>query len=142
FQQLAGRGEYAKAMSGYVVWMLAHHDAFPDARGDVLASLRDWAASYGIGRRTATVVAELAWGWLALTCFAQDAGLAQGEMAAFTSFGLQALIGAGGRQRPLLAESDPVSRFIDLTNSALASGRAHVAGPDGECPHQPEAWGW
>ena len=63
-QQLAGRGEYAKAMSGYIVWMLAHYDAFRDARGDVLASLRDWAASHDIGRRTATVVAELAWGWL------------------------------------------------------------------------------
>ena len=63
-------------------------------------------------------------------------------MAAFTSFGLQALIDAGRRQRHLQAESDPVSRFIDLINSALASGRAHVAGVRGECPHKPEAWGW
>jgi hypothetical protein len=141
-QQLAGRGEYAKVMSGYIVWMLAHYDALRDARADALASLRDWATSYDIGRRTATVMAELAWGWLALTCFAQDAGLGQGEVAAFTSFGLQALIDAGRRQRHLQAESDPVSRFIDLINSALASGRAHVAGVRGECPHKPEAWGW
>jgi hypothetical protein len=141
-QQLAGRGEYAKVMSGYIVWMLAHYDALRDARADALASLRDWATSYDIGRRTATVMAELAWGWLALTCFAQDAGLGQGEVAAFTSFGLQALIDAGRRQRHLQAESDPVSRFIDLVNSALASGRAHVAGMRGECPDTPEAWGW
>jgi hypothetical protein len=141
-QQLAGRGEYAKTMSGYIVWMLAHYEALQDARADVLPSLRDWAASHGIGRRTATVVAELAWGWCALMCFARDAGLAQGEVAAFTSFGLQVLIDAGRRQRHLQAESDPVSRFIALINSALASGRAHVACVRGECPPKPEAWGW
>lgn len=27
-------------------------------------------------------------------------------------------------------------------NSALASGRAHVAGPEGGEPTTPEAWGW
>jgi hypothetical protein len=141
-QQLAGRGEYAKAMSGYIVWMLVHYDALRNARADALASLRDWAASHGIGLRTATVIAELAWGWLALMSFAHDAGLGQEEVAAFTSFGLQALIDAGRRQRPLQAESDPVSRFIDLVNSALASGRAHVAGVGGEPPFPPAAWGW
>jgi hypothetical protein len=141
-QQLAGQGQYAKAMSGYIVWMLAHYDALRGARANALASLRDWAASNDIGRRTATVIAELAWGWLALMCLAQEAGLAQREVVAFTSFGLQALLDAGRRQRPLQAESDPVSRFIDLINSALASGRAHVAGMGGECPDTPEAWGW
>jgi hypothetical protein len=141
-QQLAGLGEYAKAMSGYVVWMLAHYDALRDARADALASLRDWATSDGIGRRTATVVAELTWGWLGLMSFAHDAGFGQEEVAAFTSFGLQALIDAGRRQRRLQAESDPVSRFFDLINSALASGRAHVAGVGGECPFPPAAWGW
>jgi hypothetical protein len=141
-QQLAGRGEYAKAMSGYIVWMLAHYDAFRGARADALASLRDWAAGNGIGRRTATVIAELAWGWLALMCVALEAGLGQEEVAAFTSFGLHALLDAGRRQRPLQAESDPVSRFLDLVNSALASGHAHVAGMDGECPDAPGAWGW
>jgi hypothetical protein len=141
-QQLAGRGEYAKAMSGYIVWMLAHYDALQGARADALASLRDWTVSHDIGRRTATVIAELAWGWLALMCVAQEAGLAQREVAAFTGFGLQVLLDVGRRQRPLQAESDPVSRFIDLINSALASSRAHVAGMGGECPDTPEAWGW
>jgi hypothetical protein len=87
-------------------------------------------------------MAELGWGWLALMCFAADAGLAQEELVALTSFGLQVLLDAGRRQRRWQAESDPVSRFIDLVNSALASGRAHVAGMGGECPDTPEAWGW
>ena len=31
---------------------------------------------------------------------------------------------------------------MELLSSALASGRAHVASPDGGAPEAPEAWGW
>src|SRR5262249_33266996 len=141
-QAQAGRGEYAGTMSGYIVWMLRHYEILREARRDVLANLRDWAARSTIGRRTATVVAELAWGWLAFMCFAQDAGLAEGEVAGWTRFGLHALVDAGQRQRHLQAESGPVVRFIKLVSAALASGRAHVAGRRGEAPQNPEAWGW
>src|SRR5262249_14425424 len=79
-QAQAGRGEYAGTMSGYIVWMLRHYEILREARRDVLANLRDWAARSTIGRRTATVVAELAWGWLAFMCFAQHAGLAAEEV--------------------------------------------------------------
>jgi hypothetical protein len=52
-QKSAGQGEYVKAMSGFIVWMLAHYEILREARRDVLANLRDWAARYNIGRRTA-----------------------------------------------------------------------------------------
>jgi hypothetical protein len=141
-QKAAGQGEYVTAMSGFIVWMLAHYEILQAARRDVLATLRDWAARSHIGRRTATVVAELVWGWLAFLCFAQRAGLAAEEVAALTGFGLHALIDAGQRQRHLQAESDPVVRFIKLVNSALASGHAHLADRRGEAPEHAEAWGW
>jgi hypothetical protein len=37
--------------------------------------------------------------------------------------------------------SEPTRRFLDLLRAAIASGRAHVAAPDGQPPQQPEAWG-
>lgn len=33
-------------------------------------------------------------------------------------------------------------RFLELLNSAIASGRAHIAGQDGKEPSAPQAWGW
>ncbi len=33
-------------------------------------------------------------------------------------------------------------KFISLVSAALASGKAHVAGPDGNAPENQQAWGW
>jgi hypothetical protein len=38
--------------------------------------------------------------------------------------------------------AEPVRRFIELVSSAVASGAAHLANPDGEEPADPQAWGW
>jgi len=38
--------------------------------------------------------------------------------------------------------SEPTLRFLELLRSAIASGKAHLAGPDGMPPHKPEAYGW
>ena len=41
------------------------------------------------------------------------------------------------------APAEPARRFLELLASALSSGRAHVAAPDGERPLDAEtAWGW
>ncbi len=46
-----------------------------------------------------------------------------------------------GRLREL-AVSIAARRFRELLSAAIASGRAHVANPEGGAPAVPEAWGW
>src|SRR5262249_31050450 len=38
--------------------------------------------------------------------------------------------------------AEPAQLFVRLLADALASGRAHIAGPDGTEPENPSAWGW
>ena len=40
------------------------------------------------------------------------------------------------------AASDPVDRFLELLASAIASGHAHIADPNGAAPKDATAWGW
>jgi hypothetical protein len=37
---------------------------------------------------------------------------------------------------------EPTHQFLSLLSAAIASGRAHVAAPDGLAPQNPGAWGW
>ncbi|HVU64313.1 MAG TPA: hypothetical protein VHC70_10075, partial [Phycisphaerales bacterium] len=53
-----------------------------------------------------------------------------------------ALREAGESQGQYQKASEPTARFLELVGSALASGRAHVAGSDGRAPDNPGAWGW
>ncbi len=49
---------------------------------------------------------------------------------------------AAAAQRQHQAAGEPTRRFRELLSAAVASGRAHLAGPDGDEPASPEAWGW
>lgn len=40
------------------------------------------------------------------------------------------------------AGADPPRRFVELLSAAIASGRAHLAAPDGAQPEPEGAWGW
>ena len=49
---------------------------------------------------------------------------------------------AAAAQASRQSASEPVQRFLDLLNAALAAGKAHVAGENGKQPVRPEGWGW
>ena len=55
---------------------------------------------------------------------------------------------AGERQAAAAAQAghvqaaEPATQFLRLLTAALASGRVHVAGPNGKEPDAPEVWGW
>ena len=42
----------------------------------------------------------------------------------------------------LCACSEPTQRYLELLSAVLASGRAHITGPDGQRPPSPERMGW
>ena len=54
----------------------------------------------------------------------------------------RALLALAEQQGEHQFAADPTDRFRALLVAAMASGVAHVAGPDGGKPLQPEAWGW
>src|SRR5262249_14374903 len=64
------------------------------------------------------------------------------EAEAIWRRGWQALTGAADAQAAHQAAAEPAGHFLRLIAAALASGRAHVAGPDGDEPESPEVWGW
>ena len=57
--------------------------------------------------------------------------------------GEKALSEAAAEQASHLAAAEPTGYFLRMLAAVLASGRAHVAGPEGREPaSNPEAWGW
>jgi hypothetical protein len=89
-------------------------------------------------------VASLAAGVGAFLVFARSAGaLSDGQCSELWVQAWQALGVAARAQRDHQAGADPAHRFVELLRSAIASGRAHVAGPDGNRPDAGEGtWGW
>jgi hypothetical protein len=55
---------------------------------------------------------------------------------------LGALLHTAERQGQHQEAHEPTRHFLSLPSGAIASGRAHVAAPDGLAPQNPGAWGW
>lgn len=142
-QKDAARGLYAQAMAGFVKWLAARYDAVQAGLKDETSELRQQACQSAAHRRTPDIVANLAVGLRYYLAFAQEAGaLTAGEADALWERGWQALGQAAALQSGHQAAEEPTRRFLELLAAAIASGRAHVAGPDGGPPDEPQAWGW
>jgi hypothetical protein len=93
--------------------------------------------------RTPTTIAELAIGWKYFLDFALDTGaieLATREALAVRA--RDALLDVAAHQAEFTEEAEPTGQFLRLLAGAIASGRAHVKGPEGGIPPDPQAWGW
>jgi len=106
--------------------------------------LREAAARSGAHRRTPGIVADLAAGFEAFLLFARSTGaLTDGQCEEFWGQAWGALGEAARHQGDHQAGADPAQRFLELLRSAIASGRAHVADPDGDRPDAVGgSWGW
>ncbi len=140
-QRDAAAGLYAQALAGFVCWLAAQYGETHKRLGRELEELR--AELLSNHRRTPTNMASLALGLRYALAFSQDAGaICEEERAALWGRCWRALLASADAQEVHVASSDPVRRFLELLAGALASGRAHVAGRDGDEPEHPEAWGW
>lgn len=142
-QREAAEGQYAPAMAAFVAWVA---DRFAEVQADLrreTLALREAAQRSALHRRTPAIVASLGAGLRIWLRFAQDAGALSPEAAerlwqrAWAALGAVAAAQAGQQ-----AASEPASRFLTLVAAALASGRAHLAAPDGGAPADAQAWGW
>jgi hypothetical protein len=143
-QRAAAEGACARALAGFIVWLAARRD---EALGALLrrtAELRDAGSAAPAGhRRSQGNVAGLIAGWELFLRFAAERGALDARRAEeLEAEGREVLGGLAEAQAGELEAEEPAARFLELLRAALASGRAHIAAPDGGPPAGPEAWGW
>jgi len=142
-QKDASAGLYAGALAGYLRWLASRYAHVQRGLRSEVAELRDKALALTAHARTPGIVADLAAGWKHFLAFAVEVGaITPEESRVLFERAWQALGEAAAGQVEHVAAAEPVGQFLRLLSGALASGRAHVAGPDGNAPVEPAPWGW
>jgi uncharacterized protein DUF927 len=144
-QQDASSGQYALAMAGYLSWLAPQYEGIRTGLGREMADLRDRIVGRGQHQRTPEIVANLLVGIRHFLKFAIEVGAVsevEGKRLWVQSQKYLALASISHAAQQ--ANERPTRRFADLLQSALMSGKAHVASAvDGKRPKQnASAWGW
>jgi hypothetical protein len=143
-QKDAGEALYARSLAGFIHWIAGHRRELEELQRSWLPDLRSAAARSAEHRRTPEIAANLSIGWRAFLQFAESTkALSPDEAAILWERAWLAIGGAVAAQGHRQRETEPARRFLELLSSAMASGRAHVARPDGGKPDIDQgAWGW
>ena len=144
-QRDAAAGRFASSMSGFIQWLVRRYDHVHSDLRREHAELRERALDGLDGQhaRTPGQVADLALGMKYFLAFALEAGAISAEERDTLARRCWAALGeAAGAQVEHIRTAEPCELFLRLLSAAISSGRAHVAGPDGLEPSNPEAWGW
>jgi hypothetical protein len=143
YQRDAAAGLYAQAMAGYLRWLAGRFARVRAGLKEAHAGLRDRAQGGAAHPRVPGVIADLALGWQHYLDFALEVGAVTAQEREDTFRQVwEALVEAGAEQAAEVAARDPCRRFLTLVLAALSSGRAHLTAPDGDCPPDPDRWGW
>ena len=122
---------------------LRDYDGVPARLPREQADLRNKAAIGGQHARTPGIVADLALGLRYFLDFAEWAGtVPHDEKAKLWERGFDAFLESAQTQAAQIQAAEPAGVFLRLLSAAVASGRSHVADPDGNQPRNPERWGW
>jgi len=137
-------GEYSKAVAGFLQWLAPRYEEMCDWLRKRVEELRCVAARSGMHRRTPFIVAHLFAGWELWLRYAIEVGaVSEAEAAVLKKNCWSAFGKTAAAQQQHQAAAEPTQRFLELVSSAVASGRAHVAAPEGDTPKDsPESWGW
>jgi hypothetical protein len=142
-QREAAEGMYALSMAGFVACLAPQYEQIRSRLAAERSELRDRAAGDGQHARTPGIIADLALGLRYLLDFASTIGAVDtAERAELWLRGQAALREAGDLQTHHLESAEPTGHFLRLLSAAVASGRVHLAAPDGGYPEIPLAWGW
>lgn len=137
------RAHLATMTSGFVRWLARNFAQVRDGLQPAIQQLRHELRAEGIHARTPDALAQLGAGWQLWTRFARDTGaITQDEAESLWARAWSALRSLGASQAMYLIQENPVERFLDLLAGCVASGAVHIAGPAGDEPEIPEAWGW
>jgi hypothetical protein len=143
YQTKPKRSQPARMLGGYIRWLAGHMERLKTDYPVALGKTRDDYAAVGAHARTPDALAGIGVAWRLWCRFAVEQGFVTKDDAttllARVDTALRVIATA---QAAYLTQENPVQRFLDLLAGALASGTAHVAGPDGTEPMKPAAWGW
>ena len=138
----AVRGEHGRIRAAWLADQYAAVTAGLRPQRDALRdrSRLEFAAGHA---RAPTVVGDLALGLKYLFDYAVVVGaIEEDERTEWVRRCWTALHQAAAAQVEQVRSSEATQQFLRLINSVLASGRGHVAGPDGLEPPHASAWGW
>jgi hypothetical protein len=143
-QDDAAAGLYAQAMAAFIAWVAPQYEAVQAELRRNVERFRDQAYQDEQHRRTATTTGELLAGWKLFLRFAQETGVLNAEEAnELWNEAWAALVASAAGQARHHEHADPAKHFLRLLRAVLASGRAHLAAPDGDPPRtDPTAYGW
>jgi hypothetical protein len=143
-QRDAAAGKYAAALAGFIRWLAPSYEELRQGLRKEVTDLRDLNKAEGLHARTPGMVADLLVGFRYLLRFAREVGaITSEEQADLWVRGVEALSQAAAEQSSHLGAAEPTGHFLRILAAAIASGRAHVAGPEGREPADlPAAWGW
>ncbi len=142
-QTNAAAGRLAAALAGFVCWLAPKYGELRERLPAERAALRDRAQTGTGSARTPGVVADLALGMERFLDFALTVGAIRApEQVELSRRCWQALQEAAAAQARHIEAAEPCGYFLRLLAGVLASGRGHVAAPDGEAPDNAVRWGW
>lgn len=142
-QQTDGRRFPSMMLAGYVRWLAGNMERLRTELGPAIMVQRSELQLAGSHARTPDALAGLGVAWKLWIRFGLESELLSREQAAaIWSRVWNALLELGTSQADHLVQEDPVRRFLDLLTACISSGHAYVAGPAGDEPATPEAWGW
>jgi hypothetical protein len=142
--QHAARDErLAQALAGYVHYLAPRYGELRRSYKQRHEELREELQGTEGHRRTADIQAHLLLGFRAFLGYALEAGaITEGEHKQLGADMRAALAAAARAQAAHVAAAEPTERYFRALTEAIASGSAHVAGPAGDVPAEPSAWGW
>jgi hypothetical protein len=130
-------------MAAFVGWLAPQYESVHAEIHTRVEAIRDGLGMSG-HRRTPEIVANLMLGIDLFLAFLLDTEtISEIERDAFRSRAVKGIVAAARSHEARIGEVNPAHQFIEYLRSALASGRAHVAGHDGKAPAgHATALGW
>ncbi len=145
FQRMAAGGLFASAMSGFLRWLAANYSEAIESAPKKIAASRDHWSERQISnhRRYATTLGHLNYAWSLWLQFVQETGaMSKAEITRLRERVMLALGMAGSKQDSHSNAQNPVTRFLELLQSAFASNKAHLEHVNSGSPANPTSWGW
>lgn len=142
-QAEAAAGLYAQTMAAFIEWVAPRLDQMPARILEQLTTFREQWANRQHHSRTPDNLGNLSCGLDVFLEFAQEAkALTARQAAQLWERALAAYDEAAQAQDRTQAHGEPVKQYLDLLQTALSSGQAHMVMRDGSRPDHESRWGW
>jgi hypothetical protein len=143
YQHGPDRSRPSLMLAGYIRWLAGNMERLRAEFAPAAMQLRANLQSVGTHARTPDALAGLGVAWrLWIRCVRESGYLTREQGNVLWHRVWSALLELARAQADHLVEEDPVRRFLELLAACISSGNAYVAGPAGNEPSTPEAWGW